>query len=267
MHSRQAQSGFSLVELSIVLVILGLLTGGILAGQSLIRAAELRSITSEFQRYSAAVYAFRDRYMALPGDMSNATRFWGLVDTANGCTSNHGLATASMSGTCDGNGNGVLQSAAGAGFHGEAFHTWRQMALAGLIEGTYNGMSGIAGGLTVDPGLNVPISRLNGASWLIVSRSGGDANFYALPTNNLMQFGAQQSSGSNYRAILKPEEAWNIDTKMDDGKPAQGTVWAIHWDNKCATAESGATTNTNYNARYRLEDSTVQCALLFFARF
>lgn len=68
--------GFSLVELSIVLVILGLLTGGILAGQSLIRASELRSVSTELQRYSSAIYSFRDQYMALPGDMLNATSFW-----------------------------------------------------------------------------------------------------------------------------------------------------------------------------------------------
>ena len=50
------RSAFSLVELSIVLVILGLLTGGILTGQSLIRAAELRSVTSQMQQYRVAVY-------------------------------------------------------------------------------------------------------------------------------------------------------------------------------------------------------------------
>ena len=72
------RSGFSLVELSIVLVILGLLTGGILAGQNLIRAAELRSVTTQFQNYHAAVMTFRDKYFALPGDMANAEDFWGL---------------------------------------------------------------------------------------------------------------------------------------------------------------------------------------------
>lgn len=71
--------GFSLVELSIVLVILGLLTGGILAGQSLIRAAELRSYITDVQRYPAAVNAFKDKYFAYPGDMANATKFWGAL--------------------------------------------------------------------------------------------------------------------------------------------------------------------------------------------
>ena len=68
-------SAFSLVELSIVLVILGLLVGGVLSGQSLIRAAELRSVTTEYSRYTTAISSFRDKYFALPGDMSNATSF------------------------------------------------------------------------------------------------------------------------------------------------------------------------------------------------
>src|SRR5438552_4058186 len=73
------RQAFSLVELSIVLVILGLLVGGILSGQSLIRAAELRSVTTEFSRYLAAVQSFKDKYFALPGDMANATAFWGIA--------------------------------------------------------------------------------------------------------------------------------------------------------------------------------------------
>lgn len=76
--------GFSLVELSIVLVILGLLTGGILSGQSLIRAAELRSVVTDIQQIQTSIYSFRDRYMALPGDMKDATDFWGIAGGSNG---------------------------------------------------------------------------------------------------------------------------------------------------------------------------------------
>ena len=77
---------FSLVELSIVLVILGLLVGGILAGQSLIHAAELRAVSSEYQRYRTAIYAFRDKYLGLPGDITTATNFWGAADGSTGTT-------------------------------------------------------------------------------------------------------------------------------------------------------------------------------------
>lgn len=85
--------GFSLVELSIVLVILGLLTGGILAGQSLIRAAELRSVSTEQSRWVTAANSFRDKYFALPGDFRDATKFWNLQVSGSGCTSSSGVAT------------------------------------------------------------------------------------------------------------------------------------------------------------------------------
>jgi prepilin-type N-terminal cleavage/methylation domain-containing protein len=68
------QTAFSLVELSIVLVILGLLVGGVLSGQALIRASEMRSITAQANQYRAAIYSFRDKYFAIPGDMANARR-------------------------------------------------------------------------------------------------------------------------------------------------------------------------------------------------
>lgn len=98
------QKAFSLVELSIVLVILGLLTGGILAGQSLIRASELRAVVTEYERYIAASHTFRDKYMAIPGDMANATRFWG--DDAALCA-DAGI-TNGTPGTCNGNANGSI---------------------------------------------------------------------------------------------------------------------------------------------------------------
>src|SRR3569833_319215 len=73
------KAAFTLVELSIVLVILGLLDGGVHTGQSLIRAAELRSVTTQYQRFLTAVQTFRDKYFALPGDMTNAHSYWGIA--------------------------------------------------------------------------------------------------------------------------------------------------------------------------------------------
>ena len=149
---------FSLVELSIVLVILGLLVGGVLAGQSLIRAAELRTIVSEYQRYVAATLSFRDKYFAIPGDMTNATAFWGKDNT--NCSGNTG--TAATPGTCNGDGSGTVPWNST-----EMPRYWQQLALAGMVEGSYTGTGGAINGEVV-PGTNSPRSRilLPGGEWI-----------------------------------------------------------------------------------------------------
>jgi prepilin-type N-terminal cleavage/methylation domain-containing protein len=252
------QRGFSLVELSIVLVILGLLTGGILGGQSLIRAAELRAVSTEHQRYVAAANTFRDKYFAIPGDFNNAQNFWGISTACSG---------ASTTGTCNGNGDGLLTDGA-ANASGEGYQFWRQLALAGLIEGTYTGVAGATQYVDATVGVNVPRSRMNNGEWF--ARYGtttmGNSNIYALDYGNFLLFGGYNPGSWANGGILKPEEAWNIDTKMDDGKPAQGKVIAFYWNNACA-APNGTAANTNFDANYNLTNTTLTCALFFRQAF
>jgi len=255
---------FSLVELSIVLVILGLLTGGILAGQSLIRAAELRAVSSEYSRWITATQTFRDKYFQIPGDFRDATRFWGLQVVGSGCTSNSGLSTVGSPGACDGNGNGLMNNAGAANQSGDEFQYWRHLALAGLIEGTYTGLAGTGGAGHVIPRTNSADSKLSNASWF-VAQSGtvGTTLMYTLTYNNYLAIGAATTTTYSYGAALKPEEAWNIDTKLDDGRPASGNVVAMYWNNACSAPNSGAAANTNLDASYRLSDNSNQCALIF----
>lgn len=260
--------GFSLVELSIVLVILGLLTGGILAGQSLIRASELRAVTAEYQRYAAAVNTFRDKYFAIPGDMREATRFWGHL-TGTGCTNNTSAAANTTTGTCDGTGDGWLASPGAASQSGELFQLWRQLALAGLIEGSYTGIATATAANDAVIGTNVPQSKLGNAGWSAQAavNYGGDGQAYAVDYGNMFVFGGKTNNSLTYNAVLKPEEAWNIDTKMDDGKPAQGKVIARYWSNACAAADDGSHANNDLVASYKLGDSTIQCSLHFRQQF
>ncbi len=225
----QQKNAFSLVELSIVLVILGLLTGGILAGQSLIRAAEMRSVTTEFQRWVTASQTFRDKYMAVPGDMLTATRFWGDDNAA--CADN--AIPNGIPGTCNGNGDGMLAAGA-ASATGEAYQYWKQLALAGLIEGTYSGLSGSGGATDSIIGTNVPPSKLSSAGWTALYMDvGNNAVNFTLPTpyGNTFIFGSKTPSWETGSPVLKPEEAWNIDTKLDDGKPAYGKIIGRWWNN------------------------------------
>ncbi|MBN8543605.1 MAG: prepilin-type N-terminal cleavage/methylation domain-containing protein [Alphaproteobacteria bacterium] len=260
--------GFSLVELSIVLVILGLLTGGILAGQSLIRASELRAASTEYQRYAAAVNTFRDKYFAIPGDFSSATRFWGRLNANADCVTNSSAAVAAP-GACDGNGGGTLNDAGTASQSGELMQIWRHLALAGLIEGNYSGLSGATNGTDFVIGTNSPKSKLGNAGWGTrgLGVYAGDAQAYAMDYGNLFVLGGQLAGLPPHTAVLKPEEAWNIDTKMDDGKPAQGKVIARYWNNACAAADDGTHANNDLAASYKLSDSTNQCSLYFRQQF
>ena len=67
----KAQHGFALIELSIILVIVGLIVGSILAGQDLVRAAAVRATISQIERYNTAVNTFRGKYNYLPGDIKD----------------------------------------------------------------------------------------------------------------------------------------------------------------------------------------------------
>jgi prepilin-type N-terminal cleavage/methylation domain-containing protein len=260
--------GFSLVELSIVLVILGLLTGGILAGQSLIRASELRAVSTEYQRYAAAAHTFRDKYFGIPGDISSATRFWGRQAATADCVTNS-AATVSASGTCDGNNNGTLSDAAAASESGEHAQFWRQLALAGLIEGTYSGYANSGGFVHCVIGTDCPKSKLASAGWSMrgLGTYVGDGQVYAMDYGNTMIVGAASAGINPVAAVMRPEEAWNIDTKADDGKPAYGKVIARFWNNACAAADDGTHANNDLAASYKLSDSSIQCAIYFRQQF
>src|SRR4051812_5296019 len=79
MNSIQKEKGFTLVEIAIVLVIIGLLLGGILKGQEMITQAKIKNSIADFSGISAAYYGYQDRYRAIPGDDTGATRWTGGV--------------------------------------------------------------------------------------------------------------------------------------------------------------------------------------------
>lgn len=254
-------SAFSLVELSIVLVVLGLLTGGILTGQNLIRAAELRSVTTEFQAYQTAAMTFRDSYLGLPGDLRNASDFWGAM-TNCGAASPSGTGTQ----TCSGNGNGEVNQAGAANQTGENYGFWQQLANAGLLEGSYTGISGSGGGNHSLLGVNVPASKLSNAGWS-VSRLGNisaaDTNMFPGSYGNALVFGAQSTSGWSINPILSPEEAWNLDVKIDDGKPETGKVRPRE-----INAGTGTTHCSNTTTReYAYQNTGQLCSFIFLEVF
>ena len=268
------RKGFSLVELSIVLVILGLLTGGILAGQSLIHAAELRSITTDYNKYLAATRAFRDKYFAVPGDMTNATAFWGsLGGTGSDATCQAIAATGTA--TCNGDGDGSVYNAISTV---ERFRFWQHLANAGLIEGNFTGVAGSG----YVPGSNVPLSKISNnyfsAAPSPAYTGAGSTTYYAGNTiifagdYGKNYFGYSSANGTTTTAgslALSPADAWNIDTKLDDGVPGTGSLIVFKGDgtNTFCTSAAGVAPPTDAGATYKLTNSNKDCLLYFVRAF
>jgi len=125
--NRKYAQGFTLIEIAIVLVIIGLLLGGILKGQELITSARVRNLIAQQDGVKAAFFGFQDRFRALPGDYTAATTNIANVTGGGAC----GLATSFG----NGNGNGRIETAAGGLY--ENVLAWEQLSKAGFITGTY----------------------------------------------------------------------------------------------------------------------------------
>lgn len=268
-HPVACSPAFSLVELSIVLVILGLLTGGILAGQSLIRAAELRSVATDYQRYTTAIYGFRSRYMALPGDMANAIDFWGAADaSAATCAT----TVSPDQKTCNGDGDGSIETVAKVtnNSSSEVHRAWQHLANSGLIEGSFNGVptAGIVSGsieaYQCTAHLNCPAGRIADTGWGFAERRGsGSAEYYDRVYGNRLHFGASSNSAFTGPA-LRPEEQWNIDVKMDDGRPGTGSL--VSYKSSSTTRGGCSTTDDSATAEYALTSRSIVCAIVIDLR-
>ena len=252
------KSGFTLIELSIVLVIIGLIIGGILGGQELIRQGELQTVLSDANKYKVALNTFRLKYNAFPGDMADATSYWGK-DSAQ-CNGQSG--SVATPGTCNGNGNGFIDNGITASTTAEIFRAWQQLSLAGIIPGTYTGNAGplSSGGNDYIYGTNSPVSRIAGAGWGIAY-----ADFTAYPNSSVFQrdYRSWLTIGNDDDVLadapfLTSADALGLDKKADDGKPATGLIQATYVPT-CTTAAN----NLDFAASYKLSDTSPQlCALL-----
>ncbi len=232
--------GFSLVELAIVLVIIGLITGGILTGQDLIRASELNSVMTDVNKYKTAVNTFKLKYNGVPGDIANATAYWGTA--SGGCPSGTGTGTQ----TCNGDNDGVIEWA------GESIRAWQHLANAGLVPGSYTG-SYTAN--TAIIGTNIAASKISSAGFTFTSNA--DAFAYVNTIKNRLHFGSLTGTTDiyTYGNALTTSEANSIDTKYDDGLPVVGLIRSGH--------APGCSSSTAVSATYVLSNTAVACSMSF----
>ncbi len=228
------KSGFTLIELSIVLVIIGLIVGGILTGRDLIDAAAQRAQITQIERYQTSVRTFQGKYGGLPGDLPIAAQF-GFQP--------RGLYNG------EGDGNGILESncgntpnAAASNLQrcGELAVFWQDLSTAGLIDANMKGHDTnglgypwINGGSSLITPTSTP--SLNG--WFPSAKIGGANNFvyptsYAATGNYFTVSSITSCCNNDIYSSANPgitvQQAYNIDKKMDDGWPQSGNVTACY---------------------------------------
>jgi prepilin-type N-terminal cleavage/methylation domain-containing protein len=185
------QKGFTLVEIAIVLVIIGLLLGGILKGQEMITQAKIKNVMADMSGVSAAMYGYQDRYKALPGDDLKANRWTGVTVSATA-------------------GNGVVEGKyADTTATAESMQFWSHLRLAGFVSGTgstnpFNAVSGKMGVQTGDGSGAVPAGVL------------GELASTRMFTALIM-----------CSANLPDKIAISVDAQMDDGDGVKGSIRAM----------------------------------------
>lgn len=278
----ETNRGFTLIELSIVLTIIGLLAGGILVGQSLMRAAEIRSVINDFSAYQAAVRVFQTQYQALPGDMRNAVRFWGAAagGTADGsdptCAALTSASPSVGTATCNGNGDGRVAFNTYSTDYSEMNRFWQHLSNASMIPGKFTGVPGpvVVGNNDAVPGVNVPASKVVGAGFSAYYRGnvalGQYVWLYPGDYGNILVFGGHIPGYETVNPILMPAEAMEIDTKLDDGMPSTGHIMvrAAGTTGQGEEPHCATTINTSpANAAYEVTYDNKTCSLMMLDAF
>jgi prepilin-type N-terminal cleavage/methylation domain-containing protein len=207
---KKTQTGFTLIELAIVLVIIGLLLGGVLKGQELINSARVKSLATEFKNIQVYVYGYQDRFRAIPGDDRDA------VGHVNGVNATTPAAATVGNGVIDGLWNSATQT-------DESYLFWQHVRLAGFA-----------------PGSTIPAN----ANYAPQNSSGGRIGIQSV---NGFAIAGMTGTFIVCSAAIQGRFAEQLDVTMDDGVTDTGSVRAFPdngaaWDNAIVGAEE----NLNY---------------------
>lgn len=180
--------GFSIIELAVVIIIIGLIIGGILTGADLIKSAKRQEVIKEYGKFDAAFNNFVMKYNGLPGDMDKATLYW---------------PTAT-----NGNGDGRINDTGSFAATGEEHYAWQDLSLSGFLPGKYKGLGG-----NID---SIPKSKFGGY-YRVFHQSA-----YYVSDNMISLNGLKNNIPEG--VIFSLEDINDIEKIMDDGEAATGKV-------------------------------------------
>jgi len=189
------QRGFTLIEIAIVLVIIGLLLGGVLKGQELINTARVRALNNTVDGITAAWFSFQDRYRAFPGDYLNAKSTVNLPGAPSG-----------------GDGGGLVGlDAVAAVDNTELANVWVHLEAAGYVVGGFDGV-------------DTAIHKANFACAVTTCPDNGFGTGMVLAYGTLNQDGAVDAHELNSGRGIPVEVLAELDRKVDDGAATTGTM-------------------------------------------
>jgi len=232
-NTSQKFLAFSLVELSIVLIIIGLLVTGVSAGSSLINQAKLRTIVNEAEKYKINLNEYILTYEYLPGDDPNAHNYFG-----SSCDS-----TASK---CNGNGDGRIIWTGGTDDN-ESLRGWQHLQLSEILSGSWDGVSSVNNSAVVDN--DYPSSKAKAAGYTLHYWSGTQINVI-----NVGGTLTPDTTRTLHSAFLYTKELYIIDKKFDDNGARTGFI--------VAARESGSGSDSCWNDSdqlFDLDSSDIEC--------
>lgn len=244
--NRNQQSGFTLIELSIVLVIIGLIVGGVLVGQELINQARLRAHISQIEKYQAAVNTFQGKYNCKPGDCPTITTFFTAAVPGNG----DGLISDDTTAAVADDGTSYNEA------QDEVVTLFAHLSNANMIDSNQVSPAAVntdAAEPLVGAGAAFPANKLGIGGGVAPVFEGG-LNWFHVGVAPQLNTGALA-----FIPTLTPNQAFQVDTKVDDGLPQAGLMRARTGATAALVHVNPASTGDNQclasTTTYNLSDS------------
>lgn len=226
--------GFTLIELAIVVVLIGVMIAGVVEGLKLQRQSRLQEVLSEVERIKRAVATFKDKYYGYPGDLWNASEYIQGISAAE-----------------DGDGDGIIER---TDSNSESLFLWRHLEGAGLIEGKFDGSGhlrneGLMPSAIPQGSYQVYHQTVQASDLMLMAK-------LARTFDSNSSGAVQPSLNEADLSLLEPRDVYALDQQVDDGEPGSGMIRATEGSDASGVCVQSVTV-------YKLSDTDINCVMYF----